>query len=119
MSESDPRLANSPASTRASSVARNSPACARCDRRSFAGGALDRNGRQPGRFQLRQVFSTPCGAAGCPGWGSASSLASLVAALLLFLIPETYEAFVIIRVYRDREQMLRDKYQRGVHPAGI
>ena len=50
------------------------------------------------------------------GLGIGFLIASIVAALLLFLIPEKYEAFVIIRVYRDQEQMLRDKYQRGVNP---
>ncbi len=50
------------------------------------------------------------------GLGIGFLIATTLAGLLWFMLPETYQAFRYIRVYRNPEAMLRDKYTRSVHP---
>ncbi len=50
------------------------------------------------------------------GLGIGFLVASACAMLLWLLVPVKYEAFVTIRVRRNQQQMLRDKFQRSQHP---
>ena len=115
MSESDPRPVNPHASANLDSVARNSPA------RPWALGMplpaspwVDAEENREGFDFIG--FLNSLRRRWLSGLGIGFLIATTLAAMLWFLLPITYEAFVTFRVHRNREQMLRERYQRNVLP---